>query len=662
MAEIGFYLLYIGLGVAALSVASSLMGVFTHSPSLIRVGERGSLALLAIVTLTMILLARLFLMDDFAVQYVAEHSSRSTPTLYKFTALWGGQSGSLLLWVWIQSIYTAAVVLTNRRKNRDLMPYANAVLSGITAFFLVTLCFASNPFLRLAAVPLDGAGLNPLLQNPMMAIHPPTLYVGYIGFSVPFAFAMAALASGRTGDTWIRTSRRWTLFTWFVLGTGILLGSWWAYLELGWGGYWAWDPVENASLMPWLTGTAYLHSVMIQERRRMLKVWNMVLIAASFALSILGTFITRSGVISSVHSFAQSSVGYYFLFFLVVIVFSSIAMILYRLPELSARNRVESILSKESAFLFNNVLLLGITFAVLWGTLFPILSEWVRGTKITVTLTWFNHFNVPLGLALLLLMGIGPLLAWRKTSTVLLLRSFRWPVLITVAGSAALVILGVRDVMAAMSYTFCLFVLACTAIEVLHGAAARRRLHGEGLISSLVHLVGNNKRRYGGYIVHVGIVMIFLGITGSSAFQQETTATVKPGESFQLGPYTLTYQEVIFQRTARAESYTSRVDVARHGTPVATLHPAREIFPSFRNQPATEVDIYHALSEDLYVVLLTTTDAGGATFKVYLNPLISWIWLGGVVLLLGGFITMLPDVRERRFAYQASLELKRVAT
>lgn len=394
----------------------------------------------------------------------------------------------------------------------------------------------------------------------------------------------------------------------------------------------------------------------------MLKVWNMVLIAASFALSILGTFITRSGVISSVHSFAQSSVGYYFLFFLVVIVFSSIAMILYRLPELSARNRVESILSKESAFLFNNVLLLGITFAVLWGTLFPILSEWVRGTKITVTLTWFNHFNVPLGLALLLLMGIGPLLAWRKTSTVLLLRSFRWPVLITVAGSAALVILGVRDVMAAMSYTFCLFVLACTAIEVLHGAAARRRLHGEGLISSLVHLVGNNKRRYGGYIVHVGIVMIFLGITGSSAFQQETTATVKPGESFQLGPYTLTYQEVIFQRTARAESYTSRVDVARHGTPVATLHPAREIFPSFRNQPATEVDIYHALSEDLYVVLLTTTDAGGATFKVYLNPLISWIWLGGVVLLLGGFITMLPDVRERRFAYQASLELKRVAT
>ncbi|MCZ6650870.1 MAG: heme lyase CcmF/NrfE family subunit, partial [Acidobacteria bacterium] len=616
--------------------------------------------LLGILTLAMILLARLFMMDDFAVQYVAEHSSRSTPALYKFTALWGGQSGSLLLWVWIQSVYTAAVVLTNRRKNRDLMPYANAVLSGITAFFLVTLCFASNPFLRLAVAPADGAGLNPLLQNAMMAIHPPTLYVGYVGFSVPFAFAMAALATGHTGDTWIRSSRRWTLFTWFVLGTGILLGSWWAYLELGWGGYWAWDPVENASLMPWLTGTAYLHSVMIQERRRMLKVWNMVLITASFALSILGTFITRSGIISSVHSFAQSSVGYFFLYFLLAIIFASIALILYRLPELSAQNRVESIVSKESSFLFNNVLLLGITFAVLWGTLFPILSEWVRGTKITVTTSWFNHFNVPLGLALLALMGIGPLLAWRKTTTALLVRNFRWPVVITVAGSVALLILGVRDVMATISYTFCLFVLACTAAEFLHGATARRRLHGEGLVSSFVNLMGHNKRRYGGYIVHVAIVMIFLGITGSSAFQQETTATVRPGESFTLAHYTLTFQEVTFKRTARADSFTSRVDVARYGKPVGTLHPAKEFFPSFRNQPATEVDIYHALSEDLYVVLLTTTDDGGATFKVYMNPLISWIWLGGVVFLCGGFITMLPDVRERRFAYQASLELKRV--
>jgi len=471
---------------------------------------------------------------------------------------------------------------------------------------------------------------------------------------------MAALASGHTGETWIRSSRRWTLFTWFVLGTGILLGSWWAYLELGWGGYWAWDAVENASLMPWLTGTAYLHSVMIQERRRMLKVWNVVLIAASFALSILGTFITRSGVISSVHSFAQSSVGYYFLLFLFIIIFASIALILYRLPELSAQNRVESILSKESSFLFNNVLLLGITFAVLWGTLFPILSEWVRGTKITVTTSWFNHFNVPLGLALLALTGIGPLLAWRKTSTALLVRNFRWPVAVTVAGSVTLLILGVRDVMATISYTFCLFVLASTASEFLTGASARRRLHQEGLLASWVNLVGHNKRRYGGYIVHIGIVMIFLGITGSSAFQQEATATVQPGESFQLGPYMMTFQDVAFESTARAESFTSRVDLARHGNPVGTLHPAREFFPSFRNQPASEVDIYHALSEDLYLVLLSTTEDGGATFKVYMNPLVSWIWLGGVVLLFGGFITMMPDVRERRFAYQASLELKRV--
>jgi cytochrome c-type biogenesis protein CcmF len=380
MAEVGFYLLFAALGVAAFAVVTSLMGARLHSPSLAETGERASLALTALLVLALVILAQLFLADDFSVQYVAEHSSSTTPALYKLTAIWGGQSGSLLFWVFIQSVYTAAVVLTNRRKNRDLMPYVNAMLSVVALFFLATLCFASNPFLKLPQAAAEGVGLNPLLQNAMMAIHPPTLYVGYVGFSVPFAFAMAALATGHLGDTWIRTTRRWTLFTWFALGTGVLLGGWWAYLELGWGGYWGWDPVENASLMPWLTGTAFLHSVMIQERRRMLKVWNVILVSASFSLSILGTFITRSGVISSVHSFAQSEVGQFFLFFLLALIFGSISLIVYRLPELKAENRVESVLSKESSFLFNNVIFIGMTFAVLWGTLFPILSEWVRAT------------------------------------------------------------------------------------------------------------------------------------------------------------------------------------------------------------------------------------------------------------------------------------------
>jgi cytochrome c-type biogenesis protein CcmF len=661
MAEIGFYLLYVGLTLAALGVAASIMGAVTHSRSLIVAGERSSLVVTALLTVAMALLALLFLTDDYSVKYVAEHSSVSTPALYKFTALWGGQSGSLLLWVWIQSLYTAGVVLTNRRKNRDLLPYANAVLTTITGFILVTLCFASNPFLRLASPPADGAGLNPLLQNSMMAIHPPTLYVGYVGFSVPFAFAMAALITGHLGDTWIRTVRRWTLFTWFVLGTGIILGSWWAYLELGWGGYWAWDPVENASLMPWLIGTAFLHSVMIQERRRMLKVWNMILVSLAFALSILGTFITRSGIISSVHSFAQSSVGYFFLFFLLAVIFAATALILYRLPELSSKNRIESIASKESSFLFNNVLLVGITFAVLWGTLFPILSEWVRGTKITVTTSWFNHFNVPLGLALLALTGIGPLLAWRKTTMVLLVRNFRLPLAVTILSSILMFALGVREIAATVSYTFCIFVVACTAVEFMHGAAARQRLHKEGVMAAMLNLVAHNKRRYGGYIVHVGIVLIFMGITGSSVFQSEGTYTVAPGETFNLGRYQMTFQQVVFSQTDRADSYVATVDVARDNVPVTTLTPAREFFPSFRNQPASEVDIHHTLTEDLYLVLLSAADDGSATFKGYLNPLVSWIWLGGIVLIFGGVITMLPDVRERRFAYQASLEEERAA-
>ncbi len=661
MADVGFYLLYVALGVAAMAVVASLMGARLRSMALVEAGSRAQLALCGILTLALFILARLFLLDDFSVQYVAEHSSSSTPALYKLTAVWGGQAGSLLLWVWVQSAYAAGVVLTNRRKNRELLPHVNAVLAGISGFFLVTLCFASNPFMQLASPPADGVGLNPLLQNAMMAIHPPTLYVGYVGFSVPFAFAVAALASGRLGDTWIRTTRRWTLFTWFVLGTGILLGAWWAYLELGWGGYWAWDPVENASLMPWLTGTAFLHSVMIQERRRMLKVWNLALIMASFALSILGTFITRSGVISSVHSFAQSEVGYYFLFFLFAVIFGGMALLLYRLPELGAENRVESLVSKESSFLFNNVLFVGVTFAVLWGTLFPILSEWVRGTKITVTQAWFNTFNVPLGLALLALTGIGPLLAWRKTSLPLLVKNFRGPLLVMVASSAILWAAGLRGILAVTSFSLCVFVLACIAVEFIHGTAARRRVHGEGLGAALVRLVAGNKRRYGGYVVHVGMVLIFAGITGSGAFQQEGTFTVAPGETFRLGDYELLYKEVVFQRTPRAETYTAQVDVRREGRQVATLTPVREIFPSFRNQPASEVDIHHTLGEDLYLVLLNAAPDGGASFKGYINPLVSWIWLGGAVLLLGGFITMLPDARERRFAYQARLEEQRAA-
>ncbi|MFQ5719380.1 MAG: heme lyase CcmF/NrfE family subunit [Acidobacteriota bacterium] len=661
MAEVGFYVLFIALGVAAFGLTTSLMSAVLGSRPLQQAGQRSTLAVSALLSLAMLLLARLFLADDFSVQYVAEHSSSTTPMLYKFTALWGGQAGSLLLWVWLQSLYASAVVLTNRRKNRELMPYANAVLVGICVFFLATLCFAANPFVRFAVARPEGLGLNPLLQNAMMAIHPPTLYLGYVGFSVPFAFAVAALATGKVDDTWVRTTRRWTLFTWFVLGTGILLGSWWAYLELGWGGYWGWDPVENASIMPWLVGTAFLHSVVIQERRRQLKIWNFTLVSAAFALSILGTFITRSGVISSVHSFAQSNVGFFFLFFLLALIFGSAALIFYRLPDLRAMTRIESIASRESSFLFNNLLFVALTFAILWGTLFPVLSEWVRGVKISVTKDWFNTFSVPIGLALLLLTGIGPLLAWRRSTVRYLLRSFRWPIGVTVAASGLFPLLGIRHLVATVAFTFCVFVLASTAVEFAKGARARIRMYGENAATALVRLTASNKRRWGGYIVHVGMVVIFAGITGSSAFQETTTHVVQPGETFTLGEYTLAYQEIRALSTPRADSYIARLDISAGGERVDTLHPAKEFFPAFRNQPASEVAIHHAFADDLYVVLLSATEDGDATFKHYLNPLVSWIWFGGVILLAGGVITMLPDDREKRFMTQTALAEDRAA-
>ncbi|MFQ5671084.1 MAG: heme lyase CcmF/NrfE family subunit [Acidobacteriota bacterium] len=661
MAEVGFYLLLVALGIAALATVASLAGGLLHSPSLVESGARSLIVLSLLLTFIIFLLARLFWLDDVSVRYVAEHSSSSTPPLYKVTALWGGQAGSLLLWVWVQSLYAGVLALAHRKQDRHLMPFVQAVLGGISAFFLVTVCFAANPFLRTLQAPADGVGLNPLLQNPMMAIHPPTLYLGYVGFSVPFAFAIAALASGNLDDRWIRTTRRWTLFTWFVLGTGILLGSWWAYLELGWGGYWAWDPVENASLMPWLCGTAFLHSAVIQERRRMLKIWNIVLIAAAFSLSILGTFITRSGIISSVHSFAQSEVGYFFLFFLIAIICGTLALLLYRLPELHAKTRIESIVSRESAFLFNNVLFTGMVFAVLWGTLFPILSEWVRGTKISVTQTWFNTFNVPLGLAILVLMGLGPLLAWRRSTGRYFLRNFRVPVAITVLSSLILVGLGLRSPLAVISFTFCVFVVACTGLEFYRGMRSRIRMYSENVATALFRLVDSNKRRWGGYVVHIGMVLIFAGITGSSAFQKETTQILAPGESFTIGPYQVTFRQVDFHSTPRAETYLARLDLRRHGRALPGLVPGKEFFPSFRNQPASEVAIHHAFSEDLYLVLLSTTDDGRATIKAYLNPLVSWIWFGGIVLLLGGVVTMMPDPRQRQFAARIAQEENRVA-
>ncbi|MGH9869373.1 MAG: heme lyase CcmF/NrfE family subunit [Candidatus Polarisedimenticolia bacterium] len=652
MGDLGYNCLLLALVCSVWGVLASWLGAENRYAAMIRSGERAAYAVAGLLTVSSLALIGAFLADDFSILYVAQNSTRSQPDIYKVTALWGGQAGSLLLWVWILSMYAAVVAFQNRARNRELMPGVTGTLLGVASFFLLMLHFVSNPFEPTGQRVVDGTGLNPLLQNPFMASHPPSLYLGYVGVAVPFAFAMAALMSGRLGNEWITTIRRWSLFAWFFLGIGILQGGYWAYVELGWGGYWAWDPVENASLMPWLTMTAFIHSVMIQEKKGMMKVWNVLLILITFCLSIFGTFITRSGVVSSVHSFTKSSLGPWFAGFWVAVVVLCLALLVLRLPRLRTENTIESLLSRESAFLFNNILFIAICFTVFWGTVYPILSEAIQGTKVSVGPPWFNQWIVPLGLALIFVTGVGPLIAWRKASGQNLTRNFAWPVA-TAAGVAAVSFaLGVRHARATLAFALCAFVLATIAQELHRGARARMRTASESYPRGLAGLVSRNKRRYGGYLVHVGMVMIFVGITGSSAFQQEATATLKRGESFSVGHYTMTFTDTASSHDDHRDVLSTTLEVRRGGDLVATLHPEKRFYRA-SEQPTTEVAIYGMtswppnLGDDLYTILVDNNpESGGYTFKAYLNPLVSWLWLGGFVVIIGTHIAVLPEWRS----------------
>jgi cytochrome c-type biogenesis protein CcmF len=655
MPQFGSLCLILALLISAWSLVASALGALTRSRSLIASGERSSLAVTAVLGIASSALAFLFLTDRFDVEYVASYSSRAMPTLFKVAAFWGGHAGSLLLWVLVLSVFSAIVVLQNRHQNRGLIPYVVATLSGITVFFLILLNFTSNPFDLLGFTPLDGKGLNPQLQTPLMAIHPPCLYLGYVGVAVPYAFAMAALLSGRVGDVWIRTTRRWTLFAWLFLGVGLLLGGYWAYIELGWGGYWAWDPVENAALMPWLTATAFLHSVMIQEKKRMLKVWNMSLIILTFILSIFGTFLTRSGVISSVHAFAKSGVGTVLAIFLGAVITFSVTVLVWRLPRLQSEGRLDSFVSRESSFLFNNLLLVGICFTVFWGTIFPVVSEAVRGVKITVGPPFFNTVNFPLAMALLALTGICPLIAWRRASAVHLMRVFLYPASVAMLAFALLLVLGVRELSPLVAFTLCAFVLATMFYEFYRGSRARQRSTGESFLSALGKLIGKNRRRYGGYTVHVGVVFILIGVVGSSFFRQEATFSLRRGQTVQAGRYTIKFQDTTSSSDAHMDRFEAILGLSRDGREVGLLHPGRNFYKSF-NQPSTEVDIHSTLREDLYLILIDfDAQSGLATFKYYLNPLVNWIWIGWIVLFIGTHLAVWPDSRERALLAQARL-------
>jgi len=661
MTLLGNFSLWAAVLVGLWCAVIGLSGRWRNRPDLAATVTRSTYALFVCLVAASLALWRGLVSHDFNIEYVAAYTSRNLPPYYVVSAFWAGQKGSLLFWAVVLSLFgTLAQALTPRR-HTDLLPYVAAITSSVVVFFVSVMLFSANPFERLPFTPPDGRGLNPQLQNVGMVIHPPMLYLGYISITVPFAFAAAALLSRKLDTGWIHAIRKWTLVSWLFLSIGITLGMWWAYVELGWGGYWAWDPVENASLLPWLTMTAFLHSVMIQEKRGMLKRWNLGLIVGTFLLSIFGTFITRSGVISSVHSFTQSNVGYFFLAFLVIAGTFGFTLLYTRWPLLDAESQLDSVASREAAFLFNNLLLVGIAFSVLWGTLFPILSELVRGSKITVGPPFFNRVNVPLGLLLLGLTGVGPLIAWRKASTANLKRQFRWPALAGLITLAIVLAAGMRDLYPIMALTLGGFVAGTVAQEFQRGARARMRMHQESLPLALTRLIVRNRRRYGGYIVHVGILIYFVAFTGM-AFKREQEATLKPGQSIQVRSpfghtYTFTHLGVSQFESLNRIVTAGTVEVRKDGKPAGIItSEKRQHVDSFKRptfEPSTEVGIRSGLQEDIYVVLAGVVNGTEeAVYRFNLNPLVWWVWFGGGVLVFGGLLTMWPGggpvIRSRR--------------
>ncbi len=651
MTLLGQFSLWLAFLVAGWGAAVAFLGRWPDRPDLARSAVRSTYAVCASLLVAALCLWKALLSHDFNVEYVAQYTSRNLPLSYVFAAFWAGQKGSLLFWATILSVFGALAQSLTSRRHESLMPYLAGVTNAVVAFFVLTMLLSANPFERLPFTPEDGRGLNPQLQNPGMTIHPPMLYLGYISITIPFGFALAALIAKQVDSSWIHAMRKWTILSWLFLSAGITLGMWWAYVELGWGGYWSWDPVENASLLPWLTMTAFLHSVMIQEKRGMLKRWNLGLIVASFLLSIFGTFITRSGIIASVHSFTQSGVGYFFLGFLIVAAIVSFTLLYLRWPLLEPDAKLESLASREAAFLFNNLALVGIAFSVLWGTLFPILSEAIRGTKITVGPPFFNRVNVPLGLFLVLLTGIGPLIAWRKASLVNLRRQFIAPVLTGALVSLGLVVAGIRDLYPVMAWGLAGFVAGTVGQEFWRGTRARRRMHGETIPLALGRLVARNRRRYGGYIVHTGF-LVYVAAFAGMAFKVTREVTLLPGESAEItSPYGHTYrlthmgvsQYPQLNRFVSAASLEVRKDGRRIGRITSEKRQHLDSFGRPTFNPSTEAAIWSDAREDLYVVYAGTI--GGtdqASYAITINPLVMWVWVGGGILILGGLVTMWP--------------------
>jgi cytochrome c-type biogenesis protein CcmF len=650
----GSFALLLALLAAVYAFVGGIVGIVTRRTALTKSARNAGMAVFALVTLAVASLEYFFFTDNFTMAYVAEHSNHALPPFYKFAALWSGQEGSLLFWSRLLSIYAFSALFLNRKKHPELMPYVGVVLAGVQTFFLTLNNFVATPFAVLASANgngvfhlarlSEGNGLNPLLQYPEMVIHPPMLYLGYTGFTIPFAFGLAALLGRYPGEKWIHITRRWTMVAWCFQSIGILLGAHWAYAVLGWGGYWSWDPVENASLLPWITGTAFLHSVMMQEKRGMMKVWNIWLVFTTFMLSILGTLLTRSGVISSVHAFAQSGIGTWFVSFLVIIFLVCFWAYWQNRDYLRSDNQLDSLVSRESSFLFNNLVLLAACFAVLWGTLFPVLSEWFTRSKISVGPPFFNKVNVPIALFLLLLTGVGPLLAWRKTSFDALRRNFAWPLAGGMFAGGIAFGFGFREAYALICLILSVFVTLTIFAEFFRGARVIAGRDHVNILSAVGDLTMRNTRRYGGYVVHFGMVLVFIGIAGS-AFNKDVQMDMSPGQTLSIGPYTILCQNFDEVANDNYQSERATLEVFRNGHSQMMLYPQRRLYLASQ-VTETMVAVQSSALRDLYVVYAgRSPDTGKPVIHAYLNPLVKWIWFGGIVVVLGTGLAMLPNRR-----------------
>ena len=642
--EVGGGAAFAALALALWGAVAAAVGGRTGRVALVESAQHAALAVFVLVTACFALLTYAFLAFDFSVRYVATNTNLGTPFYYRITGVWGALEGSIILWTWMLALFTLLVILRHRESARELYPWALTVMLAVIGFFLLVMTVAAPPFERLTPTPANGRGLNPLLEDTGMITHPVALYLGFTGLTVPFAFALAALIAGRVGDAWITLTRRWTIVAWYFLSLGLLIGGWWSYHVLGWGGYWAWDPVENAAFMPWLTATAFLHSVMIQERRRMLKLWNIALVILTFGLTLFGTFLTRSGIIASVHAFTQGAIGILFLSFLAVVLLTALGLLAWRWDALRAQGELDSIVSRESAFLLNNVLLVAATFTVFFGTVFPLLSEAVRGVKVSVGAPFFNQVNVPLFLSLVFLMGVGPLIAWRRASPNNLRRNFLLPVAAGLLTAAAFFALGVRSALAVLALALAVFVAATIAVDFTRATRARLRM-GERVLPAMGGLLLRHNRRYGGFVIHLGILLVMLGVMGSHAWSVQTETTLRRGEAAELAGYRVRFDGL----TATEESNHFKVAGAftvSNGRALDVLRPAKKFYPQ-EQSPIAYVDYRLGLTEDVYLVLGDfARDGSQATVKVQVNRLVSWIWIGGLVLTLGSLLAILPERRK----------------